>query len=65
MAHFANTRPAPFGAVTTFRITNSLDTLRMALIDWNSKRTTRAALNKLSNRELDDIGLSRADIDRL
>ncbi|NOX41555.1 MAG: DUF1127 domain-containing protein [Alphaproteobacteria bacterium] len=65
MALFVNTRPAPFGAVTTLRITNSLDNLRMALIDWNSKRVTRAALSKLGDRELNDIGLSRADVDRL
>jgi len=30
---------------------------------WNSGRVTRNALSKLSNRELDDIGLCRGDID--
>lgn len=29
---------------------------------WNEARRTRKALNALSDRELDDIGLSRADI---
>jgi uncharacterized protein YjiS (DUF1127 family) len=30
---------------------------------WNDARATRNALAKLSDRELDDIGLSRSDID--
>ncbi|NCQ25566.1 MAG: primosomal protein DnaI [Rhodobacteraceae bacterium CG17_big_fil_post_rev_8_21_14_2_50_63_15] len=29
---------------------------------WNERRITRNALSQLSDRELDDIGLNRADI---
>ncbi|GGO58738.1 Uncharacterized conserved protein YjiS, DUF1127 family [Roseovarius pacificus] len=29
---------------------------------WNDARVTRAALSQLTDRELDDIGLSRSDI---
>ena len=36
-----------------------------AVHDWMSVRATRKALNRLSDRELDDIGLCRADIDRV
>ncbi len=36
-----------------------------AVVDWNEARMTRNALNQLSNRELDDIGLCRGDIDNL
>lgn len=36
-----------------------------AFATWNDARVTRKALNRLSDRELDDIGLSRADIDRI
>lgn len=32
---------------------------------WNQSRRTRAALNKLSDYELEDIGLSRGDIERI
>lgn len=32
---------------------------------WNEARVTRNALSRLSDRELDDIGLCRADIDAL
>lgn len=34
-----------------------------ALITWNDARATRNALSRLSDRELDDIGLHRGDID--
>ncbi len=33
-----------------------------AVMAWNDRRMTRKALNTLSARELDDIGLSRGDI---
>lgn len=32
---------------------------------WNERRATRIALSRLSDRELDDIGLSRGDIDTI
>lgn len=35
-----------------------------AVADWNAARRTRKALEKLTDAELDDIGLTRAQIDR-
>ncbi len=35
------------------------------LATWNDARTTRKALNALSNRELEDIGLCRGDIEAI
>ncbi len=32
---------------------------------WNDARKTRKALSALTDRELDDIGLSRGDIDAI
>ena len=32
---------------------------------WNDQRRTRDTLSKLSNAQLDDLGLSRGDIDRV
>lgn len=32
---------------------------------WNDARVTRAALSRLTNRELDDLGLVRGDIDSI
>lgn len=36
-----------------------------AFVAWNELRRTRKALSRLSDRELDDIGLSRGDIDHM
>jgi len=34
-----------------------------AVVEWNDARVTRNALSVLSERELNDIGLCRGDID--
>lgn len=62
MAAVETTRPAPFGAITTYRAINSLSNVVLSFKAWNDARVTRKALNKLSDRELDDIGLCRGDI---
>lgn len=36
-----------------------------ALAEWNDARVTRKALSQLTARELDDIGLIPADIERI
>lgn len=36
-----------------------------ALIVWNERRVTRNALSQLTDRELEDIGLTRGDIPRV
>lgn len=36
-----------------------------SIIAWNDERVTRKALSSLTNRELDDIGLTRGDIDNI
>ncbi|WP_412174790.1 DUF1127 domain-containing protein [Albidovulum marisflavi] len=33
--------------------------------NWNDARVTRNALSRLSDRELDDIGLCRGDIEEM
>lgn len=35
------------------------------VLTWNDRRLTRKALNTLTDRELDDIGLGRGDIDNI
>jgi uncharacterized protein YjiS (DUF1127 family) len=62
MAAVETTRPAPFGAITTYRAITGLSRALGALQAWNDARVTRNALNKLTDRELDDIGLCRGDI---
>ncbi|MBL9051778.1 MAG: DUF1127 domain-containing protein [Tabrizicola sp.] len=63
MAAVETTRPAPFGAITTYRAINAMSKAALAFSSWNDARVTRKALNKLSDRELDDIGLCRGDIE--
>lgn len=47
----------------TVTATSYFSTIVAALAAWNDARVTRKSLSKLSDRELDDIGLSRGDID--
>ena len=65
MAATQTSRAAPFGAITTFRFFQFFSGLHSTFGNWNDARVTRNALGKLSDRELDDIGLCRGDIDRL
>ena len=65
MAAFETTRTAPLGAISTYRFIQFVSTAFAAVGDWNDARVTRNALGKLSDRELDDIGLCRGDIDQL
>lgn len=43
----------------------ALARLRAAYVAWREERETHAALKSLSARELDDIGLTRGDIERI
>ncbi len=45
------------------RLANVFHSLFGGLAAWNDVRVTRNALAKLTDRELDDIGLTRGDID--
>lgn len=47
------------------RAFHRLASLVAAVVAWNDTRLTRNALGRLSNHELEDIGLSRGDVDRL
>lgn len=63
MATIETSHTAPLGAITVFRMVQSVSNAAHMFQVWNSGRATRKALSKLSNRELDDIGLCRGDID--
>ncbi|MFN3954444.1 MAG: DUF1127 domain-containing protein [Pararhodobacter sp.] len=64
MAFFVQSRPVADGVFGGgFRV--SLSDLFAAMVAWNDKRVTRRELSKLSDRELADIGLCRADIDQV
>ncbi len=65
MATFETTRSAPFGAETVYRIASIFDETRATLVDWNNRRMTRNIVARLSERELADIGLCRADVENM
>jgi len=62
MAFFAYSRPVADGVFgRSFGL--SFGDVFARLITWNDQRLTRKALFKLSDRELNDIGMSRSDIE--
>ena len=65
MAALETTRPVAAGALFGGRVSTVIADSFAALTVWNDARITRKALGKLSDRELDDIGLCRGDIDLL
>ena len=46
-------------------VTAMVARLADAVQGWNDARVTRKSLTRLSDRELEDIGLCRGDIDRI
>ena len=62
IATYASTRPVPLGAVSIFRVTSTIEAVVGAFAAWRRARTTRVALARLSDAQLADIGLRRADI---
>jgi len=65
MAAYETSRAAPVGAISIFRSVPVFGTLVTAFSAWNDARMTRKALGRLSDRELDDIGLCRGDVEML
>ena len=64
MAFYTHARPVADGVFASgFRL--SLGNPFARIVAWNDRRITRRELMKLSDRELDDIGLCRGDIDDL
>lgn len=61
MAAFDTTRPS--AALEAGRVSRFVVEGFATLAAWNDARVTRKALNQLTARELDDIGLSTSDID--
>ena len=60
MTALVNTRAASNG-----NLSGMIFRFVAAVAVWNDARVTRKALSKLSDRELDDIGLCRGDIDAI
>lgn len=63
MAAFDTSRPTYAAGRKGFG--SFITSLVAAVIAWNDSRQTRNALSQLSDHELDDIGLTRGDINSL
>ncbi|MBY8977802.1 DUF1127 domain-containing protein [Rhodobacteraceae bacterium NNCM2] len=60
---YVETPRAPFGAISTFRVTQFVANIVEDVKAWNLRRRTYAELSALSPEMLDDIGLTRADLE--
>jgi uncharacterized protein YjiS (DUF1127 family) len=56
---------APLGAVSVLRLVDGIMNFKTNMVEWNEARQTRKALSQLTAAQLEDIGLSRADIEKL
>jgi uncharacterized protein YjiS (DUF1127 family) len=65
MSAIETTRSAPFGATSAYQFIQFVSNMLASVKNWNDARVTRKALSSLSDRELDDIGLCRGDIERI
>jgi uncharacterized protein YjiS (DUF1127 family) len=65
MASYDTTRQTADGHLFGTRIFSFFTGLAGSVAAWNDARVTRNALSKLSDHELDDLGLNRGDIDSM
>lgn len=63
MAAFDISRPAYGSAPVANRAAGFFTSVFGGMAAWNDARLTRNALNALTDRELEDIGLVRGDIE--
>ena len=62
MAYTLAQAHAPVGAVATLRVVDALMHVKDAVVSWNQTRVTRKILSRLSEHQLNDIGLTRSDL---
>lgn len=65
MAAFDTPRTVSDSAILFGRVGAAICTVIGAVASWNDARVTRNALSALSDRELEDIGLSRGEIEQI
>ncbi len=61
----ASTDPVPLGAVTIFRLISAFEQTVSGFGAWRRARSTERALRRLSDVQLEDIGLVRGQIPAL
>ncbi|MGR3805814.1 DUF1127 domain-containing protein [Marinibacterium profundimaris] len=63
MAAYDTTRPTYGSTGPAGHVLTPFTLLFSAFAGWNDARRTRNTLSRLTDRELEDIGLNRSDID--
>lgn len=53
---------APFGSISIFHVVAAFERAVDAVVAWRDARATRSMLSRLSNDQLEDVGLERAQI---
>ncbi len=56
---------APLGAVTILHAVDAFIGAYENAVEWNNTRKTRKLLSDLSDEQLEDIGLTRAEIAKI
>lgn len=65
MAMTFTTRPNAYGTSLAARLVFAVTTLPQSLADRREINKTAKSLRKLSSRQLEDIGLTYGDVDRM
>ena len=65
MAVINHNEAAPLGAVSIFRFTSFVERAFEGVRRWNSARVTARELRRLSNRQLEDIGVNPGEISEI
>ncbi|MEO1721834.1 MAG: DUF1127 domain-containing protein [Pseudomonadota bacterium] len=63
MSTMNQTQNLPLGAITVHRLVSFFETARGQVADYYARQRTAAALRRLSNAQLDDIGLTPGDVE--
>ncbi|MEL6217740.1 MAG: DUF1127 domain-containing protein [Pseudomonadota bacterium] len=63
MTTMTKTQALPFGAITVHSVVRQVEVLRERIEDWRRTRATVAALRQLTPKQLEDIGLTIADVE--
>ncbi|WP_102108810.1 DUF1127 domain-containing protein [Oceaniglobus roseus] len=61
----ASTSARPVTVTANAGVSSLIQRTLAAVIAWNDSRVTRKSLGRLTDRELDDIGLVRGDIENI
>lgn len=62
MAYAVAQRAVPFGAISTFKLVATINSILTSVREYNEDRATVRALSVLSDAQLEDMGVCRAEL---